>query len=77
MAKPHLRQSINDALNRIGEADGAAAFGQSATQLLSALGYASQKTLQLPTQPDAFASELGSLLASASTLDAARASLAD
>jgi len=77
VAKPHLRQSISDALNRIGEADGAEAFGQSATQLLSALGYASQKTLQLPTQPEAFARELGSLLASASTLDAARASLND
>lgn len=77
MAKPHLRQTIGDALHRIGAAKGADAFSQSATHLLSVLGYASQKTLQLPSQPQAFADEIALLLASASPLDAACASLND
>lgn len=65
----------------MGEAKGAGAdadaFSQSAAHLLSILGYASQKTLQLPSQPHAFATERTNLLGNVSAYDAARGSLND
>ncbi|MBU2858370.1 hypothetical protein HF289_16400 [Acidithiobacillus ferrooxidans] len=53
-----LRTRLEDALKSTATGD----LRTSARELLSMLGYASNKTLDWPTQPQAFARELESLL---------------
>ena len=71
------RQLILDALQAIAEATKAAALPDATRQLLSALGYASQKTLNLPSAPNEFAAELAGLLGEGRALNPERAGIAD
>ncbi len=68
-----LRTRLEDALKSTATGD----LRTSALELLSMLGYASNKTLDWPTQPLAFARELESLLGGSHHLNAETACLAD
>ena len=75
MARPKrsLRTQLRDALEQL--ADGH--LLGSATDLFKGLGYASHKTLALPTQPAAFAKEVEALLGGSKQLNTTHASLSD
>jgi len=73
MSDTELRTRLEDALKLTATGD----LRTSAFQLLSVLGYASNKTLDWPTQPQAFASELETLLGGSNRLNAEAACLAD
>jgi hypothetical protein len=68
-----LRAELQTALLNLATGD----LRTSATALLGKLGYASHKTLELPTQPQAFAKEVENLLGGSKQLNPAHASLAD
>ena len=71
--KATLRVKIQFALQEIATSD----LRSSATALLSALGYASHKTLDLPADPQTFVREIEKLLGSTSPLNTAHANPAD
>ena len=68
-----LRTRLEDALRSTATGD----LRISALELLSILGYASNKTLDWPTQPQAFARELETLLGGSNQLNAETACLTD
>ncbi|MEP6964736.1 MAG: hypothetical protein ABI845_04560, partial [Polaromonas sp.] len=68
-----LRTRLQTTLNHLAQGD----LHADATELLAVLGYASHKTLTLPTQPEAFAKEVETLLGSSKQLNTTHASLAD
>ncbi len=63
MSNQQLRAELQTALLNLATGD----LRTSATALLGKLGYASHKTLELPTQPQAFAKEVENLLRAASS----------
>ena len=73
MSSKHLRAELLAALAALATGD----LRTTATALLATLGYASHKTLDLPTQPQAFAKEVEGLLGAVKQLNPAHASLAD
>lgn len=73
MSNKQLRAELQTALQNLAAGD--LRFG--ATALLGKLGYASHKTLELPTQPQTFAKEVENLLGGSKQLNPAHASLAD
>ena len=73
MSNLKLRAELQTALLNLATGD----LRTSATALLGKLGYASHKTLELPTQPQAFAKEVENLLGGSKQLNAMHASLAD
>ena len=73
MSNQQLRAELQSALLALATGD----LRTSATALLGKLGYASHKTLELPTQPQAFAKEVENLLGGSKQLNATHASLAD
>ena len=73
MSSPHFLATLQSALQTLATGD----LHASTTALLATLGYASPKTLDLPTQPQAFAGELETLLGGGKQLSALHASLAD
>ncbi len=73
MSNLKLRAELNTALLNLATGD----LRTSATALLGKLGYASHKTLDLPTQPAAFSNEIESLLGGSKQLNPAHSSLAD
>lgn len=73
MSNQQLRAELQTALLNLATGD----LRTSATALLGKLGYASHKTLELPTQPQAFAKEVENLLGGSKQLNPAHASLAD
>ena len=73
MSNKQLRAELQAALQHLATGD----LRSSATALLGKLGYASHKTLALPTQPQAFAKEVENLLGGTQQLNPAHASLAD
>ena len=73
MSNQQLRAELQTALMNLATGD----LRTSATALLGKLGYASHKTLELPTQPQAFAKEVENLLGGSKQLNPAHASLAD
>jgi len=73
MSNQQLRAELQTALLNLTTGD----LRTGATALLGKLGYASHKTLELPTQPQAFAKEVESLLGGSKQLNPAHASLAD
>ena len=73
MSNLKLRAELQTALLNLATGD----LRTSATALLGKLGYASHKTLELPTQPQAFAKEVENLLGGSKQLNPAHASLAD
>ncbi len=73
MSSPKLRADLQSALQTLATGD----LRTSATALLGKLGYASHKTLDLPTQPQAFTKEVESLLGGSKQLNPVHASLAD
>lgn len=73
MSNKHLRADVQSALQALATGD----LSTTATALLGKLGYASHKTLDLPTQPKAFAKEVEALLGGSKQLNPAYASLAD
>ena len=73
MSSPHFLATLQSALQSLATGD----LHASTTALLATLGYASPKTLDLPTQPQAFAGELETLLGGGKQLSALHASLAD
>ena len=73
MSSKQLRIDLLSALDKLATGD----LRISATALLQKLGYASHKTLDLPTQPESFAKELEALLGGAKQINASHASLAD
>lgn len=73
MSSKQLRIDLLSALDKLATGD----LGTSATALLKELGYASNKTIDLPSQPEAFAKELEALLGGAKQINASHASLAD
>lgn len=73
MSSIQLRAELLTALQTLATGE----LRASATTLLEKLGYASRKTLELPTQPEAFAKEVENLLGGSKQLNAAHASLAD
>ena len=68
-----LRARLQAALTDLAQGD----LPTGATALLNVLGYASPKTLELPTQPQAFAHELENLVGGSKQLNPLHASLAD
>ncbi|WP_180129141.1 Eco57I restriction-modification methylase domain-containing protein [Rhodoferax sp. BLA1] len=68
-----LRAELQAALHTLATGD----LRTSATALLGKLGYASHKTLELPTQPQAFAKEVENLLGGSKQLNPVHASLAE
>jgi hypothetical protein len=73
MSNKQLRAELQTALLDLATGD----LRTFATVLLGKLGYASHKTLELPTQPQAFAKEVENLLGGTKQLNPAHASLAD
>lgn len=73
MSNQQLRADLQIALLNLATGD----LRTSATALLGKLGYASHKTLELPTQPQPFAKEVENLLGGSKQLNPAHASLAD
>ena len=73
MSSPALRAQLHSALQNLATGE----LRASATVLLEKLGYASHKTLDLPTQPEVFAKEVENLLGGSKQLNAAHASLMD
>jgi len=73
MSNQQLRAALQTALLNLTTGD----LRTGATALLGKLGYASHKTLELPTQPQAFAIEVESLLGGSKQLNPAHACLAD
>lgn len=73
MSNLQLRAELQTALLNLATGD----LRTSATALLGKLGYASHKTLELPTSPQAFAKEVENLLGGSKQLNPAHASLAD
>ena len=73
MSNKQLRAELQIALLNLATGD----LRTCATALLGKLGYASHKTLELPTQPQAFAKEVENLLGGSKQLNPAHASLAD
>ena len=73
MSSKQLRADLQTALLNLATGD----LRTTATVLLGKLGYASHKTLELPTQPQAFAKEVENLLGGSKQLNPAHASLAD
>ena len=73
MSNLKLRAELQTALLNLATGD----LRTSSTALLGKLGYASHKTLELPTQPQAFAKEVENLLGGSKQLNPAHASLAD
>lgn len=73
MSNLQLRAELQTALLNLATGD----LRTSATALLGKLGYTSHKTLELPTQPQAFAKEVENLLGGSKQLNPAHASLAD
>lgn len=73
MNSKQLRAELQSALQKLATGD----LRASATALLATLGYASQKTLDLPTQPQAFAREVENLLGGSKQLNTTHASLVD
>ncbi|MBL0077079.1 MAG: hypothetical protein IPP41_14535 [Rhodocyclaceae bacterium] len=73
MSDIKLRARIEDVLKSATNGD----LRASALELLSTLGYASNKTLDWPTQPQAFAHELEALLGGSNRLNAEAICLAD
>ena len=73
MSSMQLRKELLSALDKLATDD----LGTSATALLKVLGYASNKTIDLPSQPEAFAKELEGLLGGAKQINVTHASLPD
>jgi hypothetical protein len=73
MSDTKLRARVENALKSAATGD----LHAKALELLAALGYASNKTLNWPAQPDAFARELETLLGNTRKLNGEAASLAD
>lgn len=73
MSNPPLRTALQATLHSLATGN----LHASATALLATLGYASPKTLDLPTQPQAFAHEVENLLGGSKQLNPLHASLAD
>lgn len=73
MSSLKLRAELQTALLNLATGD----LRTSSTALLGKLGYASHKTLELPTQPQAFAKEVENLLGGSKQLNPAHASLAE
>ena len=73
MSTPQFRTALQSALQGLAAGN----LRTSATALLATLGYASPKTLDLPTQPQAFAHEVENLLGGSKQLNPLHASLAD
>lgn len=73
MSNPPLRTALQATLHSLATGN----LHASATALLATLGYASPKTLELPTQPQAFAHEVENLLGGSKQLNPLHASLAD
>jgi adenine-specific DNA-methyltransferase len=73
MSSMQLRKELLSALEKLATDD----LGTSATALLKVLGYASNKTIDLPSQPEAFAKELEGLLGGAKQINVTHASLPD
>ena len=73
MSTKPRRAELQTALQNLATDD----LRSSATALLGTLGYASHKTLELPTQPHAFAKEVETLLGGSKQLNPEHASLAD
>lgn len=73
MSNQQLRAELQIALRKLATGD----LRTNATALLGKLGYASNKTLELPTEPQAFAKEVENLLGGSKQLNATHASLAD
>ncbi|HUX90819.1 MAG TPA: Eco57I restriction-modification methylase domain-containing protein [Gallionellaceae bacterium] len=73
MSDTQLRTRLEDVLKSSASGD----LRTHALELLSTLGYASNKTLDWPTQPQAFARELENLLGGSNRLNAEAACLAD
>ena len=73
MSNKQLRADLQTALLNLATGD----LRTCATTLLGKLGYVSHKTLELPTQPQAFAKEVENLLGGSKQLNPAHASLAD
>lgn len=73
VSNKQLRAELQTALQNLATGD----LRNSATALLATLGYASHKTLELPTQPQAFATEVENLLGGSKQLNPVHASLAD
>lgn len=73
MADTKLRKALQGQLQTLATGD----LRTSATALLSTLGYASHKTLDLPTEPTAFTRELENLLGGSKQLNPTHANVAD
>jgi len=73
MSSKPFRAALQIALQTLATGD----LHTSATALLGKLGYASHKSLDLPTQPQAFTKEVESLLGGSKQLNPVHASLAD
>ncbi len=73
MSNPPLRTALQAALHSLATGN----LRASATALLSTLGYASQKTLDLPHQPQAFVQEVEALLGGSKKLKTVDARLAE
>ena len=73
MSSQQSRAKLQSALQNFATGD----LRTSATALLATLGYASHKTLDLPTEPQAFAHEVENLLGGSKQLNTTHASLAD
>ncbi len=73
MSSQHLRTNVQAALHHLATGD----LATTATKLLKTLGYASNKTIDLPAQPAAFAKALDALLGGTRPINALEASLPD
>jgi adenine-specific DNA-methyltransferase len=73
MSSKQIRADVLAALNTLAIGD----LQQSTTALLNTLGYASNKTLDLPNKPEVFVKQLEALLGSTKQLHADNASLPD
>ena len=73
MSSKQLRANLQSALQTLANGD----LRVSATALLATLGYASHKTLDLPTDPQAFASDIEKLLGGSKQLNTTHANPAD
>ena len=73
MSSKQLRADLLSALQTLAKSD----LRASATAFLATLGYASNKTLDLPVEPQAFANEVEKLLGGSKQLNTAHANPAD
>jgi adenine-specific DNA-methyltransferase len=73
MSSKQLRANLLSALQTLAKGD----LRTSAAALLSNLGYASHKTLDLPLEPQAFANELEQLLGGSKQLNTTHANPTD